>query len=393
MLFDPRLVFLLLWSTQIAGQLMAGDIFGQYSALTWSAIACAILGFAAGSTLGASIPIMRGGGMPLPTPAQRAPFVRRALYWFVFLYGIATLLVLAKVYLILRGQLGGAVTLPSIRQAFVSDFVGPRTIFGLLRVFFFGVGVCIYFVANARSLSLRELLFVLTIGLVSALLTTGRLYMLMLFVAVTALLYRQRIVTLRGVLGAGLGFMTLFFLVAVLLGKGTSSGGVLRQVTWNAQVYLLSSVACFDNYVQTGLQQIPGGALLPNSVRGFLHGFGVNIPLRPPLMPFVSVPMTCNTYTALFPLYHDGSLPGVLVGFLGIGFFHQLLYKWNLSSENPVAWYFYAVSLYPLCMSIFEDSYFSSPGFWILLWLPPMLLWLSGYVLRRSRARAIDMPN
>ena len=34
MLFDPRLVFLLLWSTQIAGQLLAGDVFGQYSVLT-----------------------------------------------------------------------------------------------------------------------------------------------------------------------------------------------------------------------------------------------------------------------------------------------------------------------------------------------------------------------
>jgi oligosaccharide repeat unit polymerase len=311
----------------------------------------------------------------------------------VVLYGITGVLVLAKVYLILRAQLGGAVTLPGIRQAIVFDFVGPRNIFSLLRVFFFGVGVCIYFVAHARSLSRWELLFVLMIGLLSALLTTGRLYMLMLFVAVTALLYRQRIVTLRGVLSAAVGFMALFFLVAVLLGKGTSGGGVLRQVIWNAQIYLLSSVACLDNYIQTGLQEIPGGALLPNSVRGLLHGFGVNIPLRPPLMPFVSVPMTCNTYTALFPLYHDGSLLGVLAGFFGIGLFHQLLYKWNLSSENPVAWYFYAVSLYPLCMSIFEDSYFSSPGFWILLWLPPVLYWLCQRAFRVPDKRAMWTAN
>lgn len=392
MLFDPRFVFLLLWGVQIVGQLAAGDVFGQYSVLTWSAIACAILGFIAGSTLGARLPFLAGRTPPV-TQGQRNPFVRRSFYWFVVLYGVASLFVLVKVYLILRGQLGGTVALPGIRQAFVSDFIGPRTIFGWLRVFFFGVGMCIYFVAHARSLSRWELLFVLLIGLASALLTTGRLYMLMLFVAVTALLYRQRIVTLRGVLGAALAFMALFFLVAVLLGKGTSGGGVLRQVAWNAQIYLLSSVACLDNYVQTGLQQIPGGALLPNSVRGLLDGFGVNIPLRPPLMPFVSVPMTCNTYTAVFPLYHDGSLPGVLAGFLGIGLFHQILYKWNLSSENPVAWYFYAVSLYPLCMSIFEDSYFSSPGFWILLWLPPMLLWLSRHMLRLSDARAMYTAN
>lgn len=390
MLFDPRFVFLIMWSSQVIGQLMSGSTFGTYSALTWAAIACAVIGFFCGATLGAYIPAMNA-----PAPAQQAerdPLVRKALYVFLFLYGAASLLVLAKLYLMLRVQLG-TLTMAGIRQQIIFDFMGPRRIYSLLRVFYFGVGVCIYFVACAGSLSRRELALVFLIGVASALMTTGRLYLLLFFVASTALIYRQGIVTVRGVLMAGGGFVLMFFLVALLLGKGsTGDGSMLNQIGWNAQIYLLSSIACFDNYIQTGLQVIPGGALLPNAVRGLLNGFGVNIPLRPALMPFVSVPMTCNTYTALFPLYHDGNLAGVLLGFFGIGLFHQLLFKFSMSSRRPLAWYLYAVSLYPLSMSIFEDSYFSSPGFWILLWIPPLLHIACKVVLNIAPGRYFNFP-
>jgi len=371
MLFDPRFIFVVIWSCQVIGQLMSGSTFGTYSLLTWAAIGCAVVAFLSGSIFGAYLPFMNGRAPVRQAQPDRT--IRVGLYVFIVVYSIVSMLVLGKLYLILRAA-GGGVSMSSIRQAIIADFLGPRQIFGLLRVFFFGVGVCIFFLAHAGSLKRRELLLVVLIGLASALLTTGRLYLLMFFVASSALFYRQGILTLRGVVGACIAFVVLFFLVAIVLGKGASGQGqLLSQITWNAQIYLLSSVACFDNYVQTGLQEIPGGALLPNAVRGLLSGFGVNVPMRPALMPFVSVPMTCNTYTALFPLYHDGSLPGVLVGFFGIGLFHQLLFKFSTSSQKPIAWYLYAVSIYPLCMSIFEDSYFSSPGFWVLLWIPPLL--------------------
>lgn len=371
MLFDPRFIFVVIWSCQVIGQLMSGSTFGAYSPLTWTAIGCAIVAFLSGSTVGAYLPVMNGRAPLARVQPDRT--IRIGLYVFIVVYGIVSILVLARLYLILRAG-GAGLSMAGIRLAIIQDFMGPRQIFGLLRVFFFGVGVCIFFLAHAASLKRREILLVVLIGLVSALLTTGRLYLLLFFVASSALFYRQGILTLRGVIGACIGFVVLFFLVAIVLGKGTTGEGkLLSQITWNAQIYLLSSVACFDNYIQTGLQEIPGGALLPNAVRGLLSGFGVNVPLRPALMPFVSVPMTCNTYTALFPLYHDGSLPGVLVGFFGIGLFHQLLFKFSTSSQKPIAWYLYAVSIYPLCMSIFEDSYFSSPGFWVLLWIPPLL--------------------
>jgi hypothetical protein len=208
------------------------------------------------------------------------------------------------------------------------------------------------------------------------------------FVAGAALFYRQGILTSRGVFATFGLFIGLFFLVAIVLQKGSPGEGLFEQLGWNTKVYALSSVACFDNYVQTGLQEIPGGALIPNAVRGLLDHLGLNVPLRPTLMPFVSVPLTCNTYTAMFPLYHDGQLPGIIVGFFAIGLFHQFLFKWSMSSAKPMAWYLYAVSLYPLCMSVFEDAYFSSPGFWVLLWIPPVLHWLGKLMFKEPSKQA-----
>jgi oligosaccharide repeat unit polymerase len=386
MLFDPRLIFGLFWLAQIFGLAMFGDVFEPFSWLTWVSIVCTILGFGAGTLVAAATPVMDAR----LAPAQSAPdwLIRKAFYWFLVLYGFAAMLATAKLYLILRGELGAGMSMPAVRQAIVYDFTGGRQIFGLLRVFFFGVGACIYFLANAGSLTRRQLFVIVAVGLISAILTTGRLYMLLFFVAGAALFFRQGILTTRGVFATFGLFVGLFFLVAIVLQKGSPDSGLLEQLGWNTKVYALSSVACFDNYVQTGLQEIPGGALIPNAVRGLLDHLGLNVPLRPTLMPFVSVPLTCNTYTAMFPLYHDGQLPGIIFGFFALGLFHQFLFKWSSSSAKPIAWYLYAVSLYPLCMSVFEDAYFSSPGFWVLLWIPPVLHWLGKLMLKGPRKQA-----
>lgn len=386
MLFDPRVVFGIVWLIQIGGQLLFNGLFEPYSSLTWLSIAGTIVGFYSGSTVGAALPV---ANRVLPyEPSAPDWVIARAYRWFLIGYGLLAFIATAKIYLILRGVLGGGMSLPAIRQAIIFDFAGPRRIYSLLRVFFFGVGVCVYFLANAGSLTRRQIAMVVAVGIMSAVATSGRLYLLLFFVAAVALFYRQGFLTLRGICAAGGAFVALFFLVAILLGKGDSSEGVMHQLVWNTKVYVLSSVACFDNYIQTGLQEIPGGALIPNSIRGLLDHFGLNIPLRPVLMPFVSVPMTCNTYTAMFPLYHDGKLPGVLLGFFGLGLAHQLLFKWSVAKAQPMVWYLYAVSLYPLCMSIFEDSYFSSPGFWFLLWVPPFLHMALVFVFKMRRRRS-----
>lgn len=108
---------------------------------------------------------------------------------------------------------------------------------------------------------------------------------------------------------------------------------------------------------------------------------------KPNLLPFAMVPMQCNTYTALFPLFHDLGYIGLFFGFVAIGFTHSYLWIQQQRSAAPIILFAYALSLYPLAMSMFEDAYFSSPGFWLMLWIPPLALYLYRLVLTKPHPR------
>lgn len=180
----------------------------------------------------------------------------------------------------------------------------------------------------------------------------------------------------------GAGFIGLFILIALVMNKGDvllayktdgTQWSVLTQVAWNIKVYTLSSLACFNHFGITDVPRIEGGVLLPNAIRSAAGLFEINIPPKPLVWPMANVPLRCNTYTVLFPLFHDGRLFGVVAGLFVLGLAHQYLYKLHLRSESPIVWYVFSLSLYPLFMSIFDDAYFSSPLFWLMLAAPPLL--------------------
>ena len=267
--------------------------------------------------------------------------------------------------------------LQDFRNIVVYDFNHYRFLTRWMRVFYLGVGASIFFIAYARWLTKKQLIIILAIGFIAALLTSGRLYLLLYFLAAMALLYRSKFISIKGVLIGAVSFAFLFVLIALALGKGSDSGvsSLIAKITWNINIYFLSSLSCFNEYIAIGSPPIPGGAILPNALRAIFLDVGVAIPLRPTLNPFLYVPVPCNTYTFLFPLFHDGGVCGVLVGGLLIGVVQQLLYlKFQLGS-SPSWWYLYAISLYGMFMTIFEDPYFSSPGFWLQLLLPVVIFY------------------
>ena len=179
---------------------------------------------------------------------------------------------------------------------------------------------------------------------------------------------------------AALVFVSLFFVIAVLLSKGAEGSSVMERISWNSKIYFMSSVSCFNNFVVTGIPAVAGGVLLPNPVREIFSYLGVSIPLKPALNMFAFVPMQCNTYTVLFPLFHDGSFVGVAIGMFFVGGLQKILYKRYKFTTSPTNWYLHAISIYPVVMSVFEDAYFSSPGFWVLLWIPPICYYLASRV-------------
>ena len=388
-MFDPRALFLLLWGSQMVGYLFSGGQFYPFELQTWLIFLVGVAGYFIGCSLAQSRALGpyhgTGADAAFASEAETLHFVR----WFFRLAQLAYLIACAFAISQIVGLLGADALLSGdlarLRISVVNDFVGDRELFSSIRVFYFGVGLSVFQLAHARYFGGTERTVVMLLGLLSAVATTGRLYLLLFVLASAYLLYRQRIASRRAVGILFLCFVLLFFLFALLLEKGSDEGSMLEQIVWNFQVYLLSSLACFNDYVATGSQQTPGGILIPNAVREVLRIVGIVMPEKPNLLPFATVPLQCNTYTVLFPLFHDGGLVGVLLGMALIGWFNTFVWFKQQLTSSPVVLFTYAVTLYPLAMSMFEDAYFSSPGFWVMLWTPPVILSIA---LRLKRAHS-----
>ncbi len=376
-MFSPRLIFSGLWLTQIFLHLVFNEAFVPFEFLTWVVILFGLTFFNLGATAIESIYSPHTPEIALGFKTYQSE-ITRFFNAFVVIYIIFGGLTGIEIYGALQELGAGGLNLPKIRELVVQDFIGERVLYNQFRVFYVGVGFSIFFIALSNHLTRWQIITALAIGIISALLTTGRLYLLLYFLSVTALLYQAKYVTARGVLIAAFGFILLFFMVAVLLGKGEDDGvvSVFDSLLWNSQVYLMSSVSCFNDFLATGSQTMEGGALVPNSAREIFSHLGITIPLKPNLLPFSEVPVPCNTYTYMFPLFHDGALFGVAIGSFFIGFLHQYLYLNFKYAEEPILSYLYAISIYAIFMSIFEDAYFSSPGFWLTLMAPPFVYYL-----------------
>lgn len=383
-MFSPRFIFSALWLTQVLLHVIFHGAFVPFTTITWVAIGLVLLFFNFGTLL---VPHL---GHANEHPTSRDKYTAQTLFrLFIYVYPLIAAYAGYQIYSNLSQSAYGELTGALVRQMVVTDFTTDRVLYGFFKVFYVGVGLSIFLLALSRHLSRTQMIMVLLIGVASAVATTGRLYLLLFFVASIALMYRSRVISIRFVFYAGLVFVLLFFSLAILLSKGEGDASIGDSIYWNAQVYIMSSVSCFNDYVITNAQHMDGGALLPNPVREALSLFGLPFPPKPVLLPFAEVPVYCNTYTVLFPLFHDGGFVGVCLGALFLGIFHQALYVKYKTSARPVWWYFYAISLYPLVMSIFEDAYFSSPGFWLLLWIPPLGYW----VVSRCHFRKSPLPD
>lgn len=357
---------------QIGLHLVFSNAFFPFDTLTWVLIFSCLLFF----YLGTFLPVFVGIGervKKIGADKVGADGISSFIHLFYFIYLFSSVYAGWEIFSRLQEMGVDILNFSAVRQNIIFDFSGDRSLYGLFKIFYAGVGFCIFFIAFARQITSKQLGLILTIGLVSALITTGRLYLLLYFMSSAALLYREKFISVRGVLISGLIFVGLFFLVAILMGKGDDAGtaSLLENILWNSQVYLMSSISCFNDYLVTGSQSVEGGLLMPNPLREMLSAAGWNIPLKPVLNQFSEVPVQCNTYTFLFPLYHDGAFFGVALGSLLVGALHQYLYLLFIYTRAPTWGYLYAISIYALFMTIFEDAYFSSPGFWILLLIPP----------------------
>ena len=100
-------------------------------------------------------------------------------------------------------------------------------------------------------------LLIFAVGLGSAVLTTGRGAVLLLFLASAYALYSLDLIRGRGVAIALALFAAVFLGIALLVNKGADAGDSSAQVVWNLEVYLLGSVAAFNHFVAWVLIRSP----------------------------------------------------------------------------------------------------------------------------------------
>lgn len=393
-MFDPRVVFLLLWGSQMVGYLFRGDQFYPFEIQTWFIFLVGVAGYFIGSSLALTRLLGPSSAMgPIRAADGHEQHLVRCFFRVAqSLYLVACGFAVTQIIAVLGAEALFSGDLARLRISVVSDFVGDRELFSSIRVFYFGVGLSVFQLAHAKYFGSAERVAVMLLGLLSALATTGRLYLLLFVLGSAFLLSRQRIASRRAVGFLLLVFVLLFFSFALLFEKGSDEGSVFAQIVWNLQVYLLSSLACFNDYVATASQETPGGILIPNALRGLVRVLGISMAEKPNLLPFAMVPIQCNTYTVLFPLHHDVGIVGVLLGLAAIGWFNTFIWLKQTMTPSPLLLFTYAITLYPLAMSMFEDAYFSSPGFWAMLWAPPVVLSivLSVFHAKRPNRRPVD---
>jgi hypothetical protein len=418
-MFDPRLIFILLWTLELLAQLLFGDVFGTFAAETWVVVSITIIAFLLGAQLITStvtnVKIQNSTWVAQIERLFKQECSAGFIYITLAIFMVAAAVAIQKI-LVITGADSSVIRPPEcLRLQIIKDLISDRQIAPFIKLFTFGIAICIFYLSNVKKAAKFQTYFIIVLGIFCVFATTGRLMLLMLFSAVTYLLYAQKIWGLKEIFLSVISFILLFFIIAVVLNKQTAdwarninpctnklcvvqetfwqnkkvqinnkrsqstTSNVLTmqdKLIWNAQNYFLGSLAAFNHFVTTGSPQIEGGATLPNVIRKVINVSGSDIKMRPAVNPYVKTPLESNTYTAMFPIYHDLGKTGILIWFLLLGMLHQFLYKLSQASTANIYKYLYAISIYPLCMVIFEEAYISSLGFWTIFLTAPVILQL-----------------
>lgn len=201
-----------------------------------------------------------------------------------------------------------------------------------------------------------------------AFLTTGRTYFVMMFsVYIGYKIVSQSFKRIHFIL-AFLGFLIVFIGNALILGKGANADASLADnatsILDNITLYFLGGPYGFDNLMRSDFVLEYG----ENIFRFFIsvaYAFKL-IALAPKdlVMGYVTTPVLTNVYTVYFNYTKDFGWLGLLFFSLW-GYIHTYLYYKRKSGFLYL--YCYALMLYPLIMSFFQDQYLSLLSTWVQL--------------------------
>ncbi|MDP2006327.1 MAG: O-antigen polymerase [Rubrivivax sp.] len=205
----------------------------------------------------------------------------------------------------------------------------------------------------------------LVVSLAYAVMSTGRTYLFLLFIALAfvALVQRRiRPATLAWFGTAAVG--VLFFGLGWLFNKiGDDSPNVNALGAVDAlSLYLLGSLAGLDVWTATPAP-LDWGLNVFRSVLAVGSALGLRVQVVPLVKDYVFVPEPTNVYTVFLPYLQDYGRLGAVTFLAFFGWMHARLYR-AARSQDPRWVILYALAMYPLLMQFFQDQYFSLLTTW-----------------------------
>ncbi|MFY8126992.1 MAG: O-antigen polymerase, partial [Chitinophagaceae bacterium] len=218
------------------------------------------------------------------------------------------------------------------------------------------------------QIAIKYLLYLITFSY--AFLSTGRTYFLLLLSIYFAIKVLSRnMKKYYFVIGAIIFFM-LFIVNAFILNKGAdvndSFEDNILSLVENLSIYFLGGVYGFNHVIKSNITFDYG----ENVFRFFIalaKAFGiVNSKPKELVMPFITNPIDSNVYTIYYNYFKDFGYFGLLFNLIW-GYLHTIFYFKAKLRGNFINVYIYALLVYPLVMSFFQDQYMSLLSTWIQL--------------------------
>ena len=209
------------------------------------------------------------------------------------------------------------------------------------------------------------------IALLEAVLTTGRTSILQLFASLICVHLmttgRTRFWAALKVARIPISIFACLYLGLIFINKSQQSqfygDGMIQIAIFFFVSYIIGPLAAFDAYLRSP-QSL---AAIPNhtfkfflTIAGHLHL--INYVPANIIQEFQTVPYPVNVYTIYKDFTMDFGVTGALIALLIVGFLHTLLYRKALTG-SLIGRYLFALSMFPVMMSIFNDQY-SALGVW-----------------------------
>lgn len=362
-LLYPPVILTAVWLSVVVLLILNGEAFNAVSDTTYWLVLGGVFAFSTGSFV--AVHKAHGIRQNAVRNYHMANLYSRLIYWIPI---VGLPFFVAKAYSIGGGNEFGIPDLQQLRYQIseVEGAEGYGALSYLATVSF--VSAAIQTAIATRNDGRTPLLTSIGVGLVYAVLSTGRTYLIFLCCTCLGILLITRTLKMTtGLILMLILFAGIFGGIGLVMGKiGSQTGDLVERAAnvWEAfAYYFLSPLPAFDHFASANKSLSYGGDIFRSALAVASQlGFTVEVP--PLIKEYAFVPKPTNVYTVHQPYYADFGVVGVLLAQFLFGLWHGFLYR-KATNGRLYFVFLYAIFLYPLLMQFFQDQYFSLLSTWI----------------------------